>query len=136
MAKTKNKGKEEVVEETVEVAEAEETTEAEVETVDAAVDVTQVGIYKGEAVVRTFNVVTHGEDFREIAEAQAEKIGGEVRDYVDPTVAAIEKTAVKIVNQNGNLVRVFALSTHGKDYAELADAFITKHGESKGLKIG
>lgn len=112
-----------------------EDLESDVDTADASGDVTKYGVYKGAACVAVFNVVNHGDDFIKIAKAKAKAIGGVARPYVDPKEPEPEKDVVNIVNRNGNLVRQFALSTHGKEYAKLAEDFVAKYGEKKGLHI-
>lgn len=118
----------------------EEEVESEVETEDATGEVTRYGVYRGGNCVAEFNIVNHGKDFIKLATAKAkqlstESVTYEARPFEDPAAVATEKTVVKIVNRSGNLVRQFAKSTHGDDYAKLADAFIKKHGEKKGLSI-
>lgn len=115
--------------------ETEEELESEVKTVDATGDVTKYSVFKGQSLVKVYNHLTHGKNFIALAEAYAERIGGTARPYIDPEEEAREKTVVNVVNKNGNLVRQFALSTHGKDYVKLADTFVEKHGEKKGLHI-
>lgn len=102
---------------------------------DASGEVTKMGIYKGSALVSVFTKVNHGKDFVKLAKAKAKDIGGTAKPYVNPDEPEVEKTVVNIVNKSNNLVRQFALSTHGKDYEKLADAFIEKYGEKKGLHI-
>lgn len=126
---------EEEVEEETEDETSEEEVEAEVETEDASGEVTKFAVYKGAVVVRVFNNVTHGKDFKKIAKAHAERIGGEAKAFVDKSDDEKETTIVDIVNKNGSLVRRFALSTHGKDYRKIAEAFVEKHGAKKGLVI-
>lgn len=138
MGRTKREEKAEaeiVDEEVVEEAEADEELEAEVETTDSTGEVTEYGVYKGETCVATFTLENHGKDFVKLAKAKAKTIGAEARPYEDPVEAGKEKTVVNVVNASNNLVRQFALSTHGKDYVKLANAFIEKHGEKKGYKI-
>ena len=112
-----------------------EDTETEEDFEDATGEVTKMGIYQGEALVAVYNVVNHGKDFVKLAKAKAKAIGGVAKPYVDPAEPEVEKTVVNIVNKSGSLVRQFALSSHGKDYAKLADAFVEKYGEKKGLHI-
>lgn len=136
MAKKKNKDKEEEVEkveaeETVEEAEA----EANVETEDATGDVTHYGVYKGPALVAVYNNVNHGDDFIKLAKARAKKIDGTAKPFVDPDEPVVDKDVVNIVNASGSVVRQYSLVAHGEDYKDLADAYLEKYGEKRGLKI-
>lgn len=110
-------------------AEASETFE------DASGEVGKVGLFTAQGVlVRTFNIVQHGEDFIDIANTHAKANGFTVKPIVD-AAAEIEKDSVNVVNASGNVVRKYSKAIHGDDYLDLAKDFVTKHGKKKGVKI-
>lgn len=132
---------EEESEDDSEEEESEDEEEAnEPEFSDASADVTRYGVYRGDNCVAVFTQENHGDDFKEIAEAKAKKLseGGRehtARPFEDPAKPTPEKNVVVIVNKNGNEVRTFSQRVHGKEYKKLADDFVKKYGEKKGLHI-
>lgn len=137
----RKKKTEEVVEETTATDVVEETTATtsndEVKSVvkakPATEEVTKVGIYIGENAVRVFNITTHGEDFKSIAETHAKKLGGTVKPYVEPK-PIIDTDVVNVVNGSDSLVRQYSLALHGEEYEELAAAFLEKH-DDRGYRL-
>lgn len=122
--------------------EAADEVETEVETEDATGEVTRYGVYRGNSnnCVAVYTQENHGLDFKKLAESKAKQLseGGidhEARPFVDPAQPEVDKNVVNIVNKNNNLVRQYTLVTHGKDYRKLAEAFVEKYGEKKGLHI-
>lgn len=100
-------------------------------------EVTEYGVYSavGE-VVKIFNNVNHGKDFKKIAEAYAERNKLTAKPYVAPlTPEELETDVVHILTSNDQPVRSFSLVVHGKEYKKLAAQFVEKYGNKKGYKM-
>lgn len=114
----------------------EEITNSEVEMKDASVKVDKYGTYRGETLISLYTKTNHGDDFKEIAEAHADRDGLEVKPVVETPKDAEPVDTVTIVGPDQTQVmRVFSKETHGKDYESLAENFIEKHGKAKGFTI-
>jgi cobalamin biosynthesis protein CobT len=120
----------------------EEDEDEEDEFADASAKSTKCGVYQGGRLVKLFNSVTHGADYKKIAKDLAKRLTeknpsspAEAKDYFDPKTDEPSKEAVRVVNASNSLIREFSLATHGKGYRDLADAFIEKHGSKRGYRI-
>ena len=143
MAKT-NKSKEKEVTSKVEETVAEETVAESTETFtdnSNEKDYHKVGVYVNNALYKEFNSVNHGLEFEQLANAYAQRHADknpgsrvEVRPLIDITEETPERDVVKILNASNSLVRVFSKATHGDEYRDLANAFVAKYGEKRGLK--
>ncbi|UOF78911.1 hypothetical protein [Caudoviricetes sp.] len=127
---------------TDEVVDEEEVTD-EVEEEDASAPVTKFAVYQDNRVVKIFNGVTHGADYKKIAKGLAERLQAknptsqiEAKAYFDKVDPEPDQNVVKIVNASNSLVREYSLATHGKDYAKIAAAFLEKHGAKRGYRVG
>ena len=137
--------KEEVVktdEETTTKAEEETTEKDEKETGTKFQDpvkeeVTVYAVYSDKgALVKMFNNVNHGKDFKKLAEAYAERNNMVAKPYVAPlTPEELETDVVHILTSNDQPVRSFSLVVHGKEYKKLAAQFVEKYGNKKGYKV-
>lgn len=135
----KGEGDDETVEDESEEGEDEEEDET---FSDASEKSTKCAVYQRGRLIKIYNVVTHGDDYKKIAKAHAKRLTeadpanpGEAKDFFDPKTDEPSKDAVRIVNASNSLVREFSLATHGKNYRDLADAFIEKHGVKRGYRI-
>lgn len=100
-------------------------------------EVTEYGVYNAAGeVVKIFNNVNHGKDFKKIAEAYAERNKMTAKPYVAPlTPEELETDVVHVVTSNDQPKRSFSLVVHGKDYKKIAAQFVEKYGIKKGYKI-
>jgi regulator of protease activity HflC (stomatin/prohibitin superfamily) len=149
---------EEATEETAEEESEDEEAEAEEESEDAvdedeienevedadvtALPVTKFAVYKNNVLVKVFNSTTHGKEFKDIAKGLAKRLQEanpgdvvEAKVFVDPSVPEVDPNSVTVVNASKSVIRVFTLVSHGKNYKEIADAFIEKHGVKRGYRI-
>lgn len=93
-------------------------------------EVSALGIYQGEKLIRVYSEELHGKDYQNLAKEYLSHNRGEARPYTPPPPAPAEPkeetTVVNVFAPSGDLVRTYSLSGHGKDYKKLAEQFIEK----------
>lgn len=122
--------------------EGEETkVDTKVETKSAKAPVTHFAVYQNGILIKIFNHITHGDEFKEIAQAMADRLTekngteAEAKEYVNEVEIKADLNIVTIVNASNSTVRVYSLDTHGKDYKKIAESYIEKHGVKRGYHI-
>lgn len=150
VAKKAIEKEEEVIEEEATDEEVEEEVEAdeeeveeEIEEQDASATSTKFAVYQDGRLVKIFNSVTHGKDYKKIAKGLADRLQEKTptstftaKAFVDIQEPEPEKDVVRIVNASNSLIREYSLSAHGKDYEKIAHAFLEKHGVKRGYRVG
>lgn len=93
------------------------------------------------AIVKMYRKGPHGDNFAELAQAYAERKSTTTdvltaKAYFPPVnIEEVDTDTVHIVTVNNQPLRTFSLKVHGKDYKNIAKAFVEKHGIKKGYKI-
>jgi len=123
-----------------EVTEDEVVEDEEIDTADASETVSNFAVYKNGTLIKIFNSVTHGAEYKKIAKAMAKRFEdegseAEAKAYFHDELPEIEKNVVTIVNASGTMIRQYSESVHGADYKEIANAFVAKYGAKRGYRI-
>lgn len=97
-----------------------------------------VGVFDGGGkLIRVYSLADHGEDYRSLAEqfvASPKRTGFTTKPTQIELVKKPEPKEtefVKVIHPSGDVVRVYSLSQHGKEYRELADQFVAKYAVRK-----
>jgi hypothetical protein len=110
----------------------------EIEKAEAAPKNAALGVYNGAKLVRVYSVADHGTDYKKLAEEYVSHAGGELKPYTPPAkpVSPKEDTEkVTIYHPSGDVLRVYSMKDHGKEYIELAKQFMETN-KKRGYTMG